>query len=92
MAIDNNVQVGHNVRIKKNSIVTAGAVLCGSCVIGEESWIGPNSVVLQGVDIGNNAIVGAGCVVRKDLRSQAVAYGNPMSVKNAKVRCETEES
>ena len=31
----------------------------------EGSWIGPNSVVLQGVKVGTEATVGAGCVVRK---------------------------
>ena len=85
VAIDNNVQIGHNVVIRRKSIITAGAVLCGSCTIGEGSWIGPNSVVLQGVKVGTEATVGAGCVVRKNLKNKAVAFGNPMSVKDVKI-------
>lgn len=41
-------------------------------VIGKNCWIGTNSVILKGVTIGDYCVVGAGCVVFKDLPSKSV--------------------
>lgn len=41
-------------------------------VIGENSWLGANVVVLKGVTIGKNCVVGANCVVSKDLPDNTV--------------------
>lgn len=49
-------------------------------VIGNESHIGANSVVVAGVRIGERVQVGAGSVVTKDLPSYCVAVGNPAKV------------
>ena len=45
--------------------------------IGDDVWIGANSVVLPGVSIGRGAVVGAGAVVTRDVASFAVVAGNP---------------
>ncbi|OQY59559.1 MAG: hypothetical protein B6245_06040 [Desulfobacteraceae bacterium 4572_88] len=45
--------------------------------IGRDVWIGGSSVILQGVSIGDGAVVGAGSVVCKDVPSLAVLVGNP---------------
>ena len=42
--------------------------------------IGSGSVILPGVTIGQNAMVGAGSIVTKDIPDNAVAYGNPCRV------------
>ena len=49
-------------------------------VIGRESHIGANSVVVAGVRIGERVQVGAGSVVTKDIPSFSVAVGNPARV------------
>ncbi len=49
-------------------------------VIGAESHIGANSVVVAGVHIGERVQVGAGSVVTKDIPSWSVAVGNPARV------------
>ena len=49
-------------------------------VIGNESHIGANSVVVAGVHIGERVQVGAGSVVTKDIPSFSVAVGNPARV------------
>jgi len=46
-------------------------------VIGNNVFLGANSVVLAGVKIGDGAIIGAGSVVTKDVESNAVVAGNP---------------
>ena len=48
--------------------------------IGENVWIGGNTVILPGVHIGNNAVIGAGSVVTKDIPAWCVAAGNPCRV------------
>lgn len=45
--------------------------------IGDNVWIGMNSVILPGVTIGDNAVIGAGSIVTKDIPSGYVAAGNP---------------
>jgi acetyltransferase-like isoleucine patch superfamily enzyme len=48
--------------------------------IGDDVWIGPYSIIMKGVTIGNNCIIGAGSVIRRDLPPNSLAYGNPARV------------
>ncbi|RKF19988.1 sugar O-acetyltransferase [Alginatibacterium sediminis] len=48
--------------------------------IANNVWIGANSVVLPGVNIGENTVIGAGSIVTKDIPANVVAYGNPCKV------------
>ncbi len=43
--------------------------------------IGANATILPGITIGENAVIGAGSVVTKDVPAKAVVYGNPARVK-----------
>lgn len=45
--------------------------------IGDNVWIAANVVVIGGVNIGNNVVIGAGSVVTKDIPDNYIAYGNP---------------
>lgn len=49
-------------------------------VIKDGVWIGAKSVILPGVTIGENAVIGAGSVVNKDIPANCVAVGNPCRV------------
>lgn len=48
--------------------------------IGDDCWLGGSVIVLPGVMIGDNVIVGAGSIVTKDLPSNTVVAGNPARV------------
>ena len=48
--------------------------------IGDNVWIGGNSVVMPGVTIGSNCVIGAGSVVTRDIPDWSVAAGNPCRV------------
>ena len=48
--------------------------------IGKKVWLGANVTVLQGVTIGENAIVTAGTVVTKDVPANAIVGGVPAKV------------
>lgn len=49
--------------------------------IGDNVWIGGNSVICPGVKIGNNVVIGAGSVVTKDIPDWCIAAGNPCKFK-----------
>ena len=46
-------------------------------VLGKDVWIGSNATILQGVTIGDNAVVGAGAVVMKDVEANTIVGGVP---------------
>ncbi|MBE6763871.1 MAG: sugar O-acetyltransferase [Ruminococcaceae bacterium] len=48
--------------------------------IGDNVWIGANTVVVPGVHIGKNTVIGAGSVVTRDIPDNVVAVGNPCRV------------
>ncbi len=48
--------------------------------IGDNVWIGGNTVICPGVRIGNNVVIGAGSVVTKDIPDWCIAGGNPCKV------------
>ncbi len=48
--------------------------------VGNNVWLGGNVVVLPGVTIGDNSIIGAGSVVTKDIPANVIAIGNPCKV------------
>jgi len=49
-------------------------------VIGENTWIGANVVIVPGITIGRNVLIGAGSVVTKDIPDNVVAVGNPCRI------------
>lgn len=48
--------------------------------IGKNCWLGAGVIVLPGVTIGDNTVIGAGSVVTKNIPSKVVAVGNPCKV------------
>lgn len=50
-------------------------------IIGDHVWIGGGAIILPGVTIGHNVVIGAGSVVTGDIPDNTVAYGNPCRVR-----------
>ena len=48
--------------------------------IGRNCWIGAGALIMPGVTIGDNTVIGAGSVVTKDIPANVVAVGNPCRV------------
>lgn len=48
--------------------------------IGNDVWLGGNTVIKPGVTIGNNVVIGSGSVVMRDIPSHSIAAGNPARV------------
>ncbi|MGN0974750.1 MAG: sugar O-acetyltransferase [Gemmiger sp.] len=92
MVDDTHIYVGDNTMFGPNVVVaTAGHPLLPSLRgqgyqynapvhIGKNCWLGAGVIVVPGVTIGDNVVVGAGSVVTKNLPSNVVAVGNPCHV------------
>ena len=52
----------------------------GDIVVGNDVWFGYDSLVMNGVTIGNGAIIAAGSVVVKDVPAYSIVAGNPAKV------------
>lgn len=50
--------------------------------IGNNVWIGSRAILLPGVTVGDNVVIGAGAVVPKDVPSNCIAVGNPAKILN----------
>jgi len=86
------VEIGDNARITSGTIFIThdGAVNCfkgeigggifGRIKIGNNAFIGSNSIILLNTTIGNNCIIGAGSVVRGQFPDDSVIVGNPAKV------------
>ena len=49
-------------------------------IIGNDVWVGINTIILPGVKIGNGAVVGAGAVVTHNVPPYAIVAGNPAKI------------
>ena len=83
------IKIGDNLRMAANvGLISANHALDnyelwespGPIEIGNNVWIGMNTVVMPGVKIGNNVIIGSGSVVTKDVPDNTIAFGNPCKV------------
>lgn len=75
--IDDCVFIAHNVHVGKSSFVIAGAEISGSVTIGDRVWISPEVTVINKVSIGDDALVGIGAVVVRDVEANTVVAGVP---------------
>ncbi|KWX78012.1 galactoside O-acetyltransferase [Paenibacillus riograndensis] len=86
------VVIGENVMFAPNvSIYTAGHPVHPdsrnsgyeygiAITIGDNVWIGGNTIINPGVTIGHNVVIGAGSVVTKDIPDNVIAAGSPCRV------------
>ena len=86
VTIGDDVQIGPNVQLLtpthpvEPELRRAKLEAAEPIVIGDNVWLGGGVIVLPGVTIGENTVVGAGAVVTEDLPPNAVAVGNPARV------------
>lgn len=89
IVIEDNVMLGSGVHIYVNNhkfdnpdipIIDQGYYPDQQVVLKTGCWIGANSIILPGVTIGKNAVVGAGSIVVKSIPERSVAVGSPARV------------
>lgn len=83
------IRIGSNLRMGPNvGLISANHDLqdydkwvdVGPIEIGDNVWLGMNVVVMPGVKIGNNVVVGANSTVNADIPDNSIAVGNPAKV------------
>jgi tetratricopeptide (TPR) repeat protein/GT2 family glycosyltransferase/acetyltransferase-like isoleucine patch superfamily enzyme len=86
-SIANNVSIGqgeHDVsRISTSSLFYENPyqeLTCGDCMIGNDVWIGVDSIIKRGVTIGDGAVIGANSFVSSDIPAFAIAAGSPARI------------
>ncbi|MBI2998208.1 MAG: acetyltransferase [Deltaproteobacteria bacterium] len=78
--------VDHECRLEDHVHIAPGVRLAGRVVVGEGTFVGIGTSVIDKVKIGKGVIVGAGSVVVSDLPNNVVAYGVPARVRRGKSR------
>ena len=81
VSIGDGCQIGHNVVFAtlNHGILPEERkyTIPAAITLGKNVWVGSNSTILQGVNIGDNAIVAAGAVVVKDVPANTIVGGVP---------------
>ena len=93
--VRNNVTIGDNVKIGAGALLidtdshplnylirrsSNDSTKSSPIIIGDDVWIGAQSIILKGVTIGARSIIGAGSVVTKSIPSDCIAAGNPCKI------------
>lgn len=87
ITIGNNVLIGVNCSIFDNdghnlesNQRLSGVPNFGEILISNNVFIGDDVTILKGVSIGENAVIGAGSVVTRTIKSNSIAVGNPAKI------------
>lgn len=89
ISIEDDVMLGSGVHIYINNhsfsrldipIIDQGHELPKPVILKKGCWIGANVIILPGVEIGENSVVGAGSVVTKSLPAGVLAIGTPAKI------------
>lgn len=89
ITIEDDVLIGSGVHIYVSNhkfdnpavgVIDQGHDDCHEVVLKKGCWVGAKSIILPGITIGENAVVGAGSVVTKDVPARVVAAGNPAKI------------
>lgn len=87
--IEDNVMMGAGVHFYVNNhkfdridipLIEQGYYPSESIVVKKGAWIGANAIILPGVKIGENSVVGAGSIVTKSIPDYNIAVGSPAKV------------
>jgi carbonic anhydrase/acetyltransferase-like protein (isoleucine patch superfamily) len=83
--IGNNVilwsgnHIGHHSIIEDNVFVSSHVVISGHCRIGRNSFLGVNSTLRDGLNLGAYNTLGAGCLIVKDTLDDKIFIGSRAS-------------
>ncbi len=78
--INNQALIEHDCKISSHVHISTKSTVNGDCIIDEGSFIGSGSTLIQGIKVAENVVMGAGCIVTKDIRRNCTVIGNPARV------------
>lgn len=87
------ISIGNNVTITQNVVFhthdggvhvlrkqNPGLNIFGKIIIGDNVFIGSNTIILPNIKVGNNVVIGSGSVITKDIPENSVVVGVPARV------------
>jgi acetyltransferase-like isoleucine patch superfamily enzyme len=89
ITIEDDVMLGAGIHIYVNNhrfddttvpIIDQDYYPSAAVVLGKGCWVGANAIILPGVTVGENSVIGAGSVVTKSIPARVVAVGCPAKV------------
>ncbi|EOZ2160178.1 acetyltransferase [Campylobacter coli] len=85
--------IGHQSIIKNNVFISSHVVISGFCEIGENTFMGVNSCIADGVKIAKDNFIALGSVINKDTEENKIYRGNPAEASkiSAKKFCKVKE-
>ena len=75
--MDNLCHIAHNNVVGKNCVFTAGSIVSGSCEIGDNTWVGPNSTINNWIKVGKDSLIGIGSTVVMKVKDGTKVFGVP---------------
>lgn len=72
--------IEHDCTVEENVEIAPRAVLAGGVIVGSNSFIGISSTILPRLSVGEDAVVGAGAIVTRDVASHTIVVGNPARI------------
>tara|TARA_R110000868_G_scaffold331620_3_gene592622 strand:- start:192 stop:1220 length:1029 start_codon:yes stop_codon:yes gene_type:complete len=75
--LDNQIQIGHNVEIGKNTVIAAQSGIAGSSKVGENCQIGGQVGIAGHITIGNNVKIQAQSGIARNVKDNEVLQGSP---------------
>lgn len=79
--INTFANVEHDAEIGDFCHISTGAIVNGNCKVGDRTFLGSQSVMVNGVEIISDCVIGAGSMVRKNIINKGVYSGNPAILK-----------
>lgn len=80
--IDNSTFISHNVVVGEDTFIVGETIMFGGSSTGKRVFVSGNSTIRNKVSIGNDAIIGMGSVVVKNVEPSTIVFGNPAHTKN----------
>lgn len=80
VTINRHVSVGHHVEIEDFCTLNPGVNIAGLCRLRKGAQVGIGATIIDQITIGENALVGAGSVVTKNVPDHTIVYGNPARI------------
>ncbi len=71
------VSLGHDTKIGNYNVMMPNTRISGESVVGDCNYFGVNSLMLQGLKVGNNTRIGAASVIMRKTKDNFLYFGNP---------------
>lgn len=80
--INTFANIEHDAQVGDYCHISTGAMVNGNCIVGSGTFLGSQSVMVNGIEITEGCVIGAGSLVRKSLKQKGVYSGSPATLKS----------